>query len=150
MNFINITMIEILLFFGALLIMEVVAWFTHKYIMHGFLWVLHKDHHSLHDKQLERNDLFALIFAIPSFLLIFAGAENNWDYRIWLGAGIAAYGLCYFIFHDLLYHQRIKFFNQQSNRYFRVLVKAHGDHHSGKKNYGFLFMFPWRYFKTVR
>ena len=25
--------------------MEFMAWFTHKYIMHGFLWVLHKDHH---------------------------------------------------------------------------------------------------------
>ena len=25
--------------------MEFVAWATHKYIMHGFLWSLHKDHH---------------------------------------------------------------------------------------------------------
>jgi len=25
--------------------MEFVAWFTHKHIMHGFLWNLHKDHH---------------------------------------------------------------------------------------------------------
>ena len=25
--------------------MEFVAWFAHKYIMHGFLWSLHKDHH---------------------------------------------------------------------------------------------------------
>ena len=25
--------------------MEFVAWFTHKYVMHGFLWFLHKDHH---------------------------------------------------------------------------------------------------------
>ena len=27
------------------LIMEFVAWAVHKYIMHGFLWSLHKDHH---------------------------------------------------------------------------------------------------------
>ena len=26
------------------LIMEFVAWAVHKYIMHGFLWSLHKDH----------------------------------------------------------------------------------------------------------
>ena len=25
--------------------MEFMAWFTHKYVMHGFLWNLHFDHH---------------------------------------------------------------------------------------------------------
>ena len=25
--------------------MEFVAWSVHKYVMHGFLWSLHKDHH---------------------------------------------------------------------------------------------------------
>ena len=46
--------------------MEGVAWFTHKYIMHGFLWSLHKDHHQPnHDTILEKNDFFFVIFAIP-------------------------------------------------------------------------------------
>ena len=27
--------------------MEGVTWFVHKYVMHGFLWVLHEDHHQL-------------------------------------------------------------------------------------------------------
>jgi len=35
----------VLIVLGAFLFMEFVAWFTHKYVMHGFLWVLHKDHH---------------------------------------------------------------------------------------------------------
>jgi beta-carotene 3-hydroxylase len=35
----------LLLIFGAFIFMEFMAWFTHKYIMHGFLWVLHKNHH---------------------------------------------------------------------------------------------------------
>ena len=26
-------------------IMEGITWFVHKYVMHGFLWVLHEDHH---------------------------------------------------------------------------------------------------------
>ena len=142
--------IPVLLFVLSLLGMELVAWFTHKYVMHGFLWVLHKDHHYIPRKTFERNDLFAVIFAIPSFLLIIEGARHGWDNRVWIGAGIAGYGVCYFVFHDLLYHQRIKIFNQQSNWYFRVLVKAHCDHHAGKKNYGFLFMFPWKYFKQVK
>ena len=35
------------------LFMEFVAWFAHKYIMHGFLWFLHKDHH-----QVDKNKKF--------------------------------------------------------------------------------------------
>ncbi len=139
-------MLQFLLFIGALLLMEVVAWFTHKYIMHGFLWVLHKDHHMTHSKRFEKNDLFTLMFALPSFLLMFFGAKAEFDFRFWIGMGIAGYGILYFIFHDLLYHQRIKLFSQDKNKYFRTVVKAHGDHHAGKKNYGFLFMFPWKYF----
>ena len=26
-------------------LMEAVTWFTHKYIMHGFMWYFHDDHH---------------------------------------------------------------------------------------------------------
>lgn len=25
--------------------MEMVAWLAHKYLMHGFLWIWHEDHH---------------------------------------------------------------------------------------------------------
>ena len=36
---------------------------THKYVMHGFLWNLHKDHHVVDkNKILQKNDYF-LIFA---------------------------------------------------------------------------------------
>ena len=39
--------------------MEGVAWFTHKYVMHGFLWVLHKDHHDRSNHSpFEKNDFF--------------------------------------------------------------------------------------------
>jgi len=27
--------------------MEGVAWLTHRFVMHGLLWVLHKDHHQV-------------------------------------------------------------------------------------------------------
>jgi beta-carotene 3-hydroxylase len=139
-------MTQFFLFVGAFLSMEVVAWFTHKYVMHGFLWVLHKDHHMPHSRKVEKNDLFAFIFAIPSITLMYFGARAEFDNQFWIGLGIAFYGLSYFIFHDILYHQRIKLFSQDKNRYFRSVVKAHGDHHTGKKNFGFLFMFPWKYF----
>lgn len=125
--------------------MEFVAWFSHKYIMHGFLWVLHKDHHMPDHTGLERNDLFAFIFAIPSILGITFGIHNQNDIFLSIGIGIAAYGISYFLYHDLLYHKRLSVFKSPGNWYLKAIMKAHDDHHSGKKNYGFLFMVPFRY-----
>ena len=36
---------SILLVIGTFIAMEAVAWLTHKYVMHGIFWFLHKDHH---------------------------------------------------------------------------------------------------------
>ena len=42
-------------------LMEGVAWATHKYVMHGFLWHLHSDHHKKdHYGLLERNEYLLL------------------------------------------------------------------------------------------
>jgi beta-carotene 3-hydroxylase len=38
---------------SAFLFMELMARFTHKYVMHGFLWILHKDHHLSDGRKLE-------------------------------------------------------------------------------------------------
>ena len=72
------------LIFGIFLIiitfffMEFVAWATHKYVMHGFLWYLHKDHHVVNkDNKFQKNDFFFLIFAIPSMILIFIGIVDT-------------------------------------------------------------------------
>ena len=43
--------------------MEFVAWATHKYVMHGFLWVLHADHHRPSHRGLQKNDWFSVFFA---------------------------------------------------------------------------------------
>lgn len=52
-----------ILFFTILIttvLMEGVAWGMHKYLMHGFFWNLHEDHHlrTNHDSFFERNDTF--------------------------------------------------------------------------------------------
>ena len=99
--------LNLTLFFLAFLSMEFVAWFTHKYVMHGFLWILHEDHHLRNHKHLEWNDLFAFIFAIPSVILIVSGLPG-FTISFYLGAGIAFYGFCYFLFHDALVHGRLK------------------------------------------
>lgn len=143
------TIIYIMLGFTTFVFMEFVAWFSHKHVMHKFLWILHKDHHNPNHTGLERNDLFAFIFAIPSFIGIFFGLKLTNMAFLTIGLGIAAYGISYFLFHDLLYHQRIKLFRNPKNWYLKAIIKAHKDHHFGKKNYGFLFMVPVRYMKDA-
>lgn len=113
--------IKIAALVGTFLFMEFVAWFTHKYLMHGLLWILHRDHHQGHIGFFERNDSFFLIFAIPSFLLMLFGVPNGNDIRLFMGIGIAIYGFCYFMVHDIFIHQRFKIFRNSNNWYLRAI-----------------------------
>ncbi len=138
--------IAILITLGAFVMMEFTAWFTHKYVMHGFLWVLHKDHHRRDGRKWEWNDIFALMFAIPSIVLIYMGWPEL-DFRFWIGLGIMFYGVAYFLFHDVYVHRRIRMLGGLRNRYLDATVRAHLDHHGPKfyGNYGFLFA-PVKYY----
>ena len=135
----------------AFVFMEFMAWFAHKYIMHGFLWNLHKDHHQPTVRIFQKNDLFFLIFAIPSWLNIMFGFINKNDIMIGIGFGIAAYGLAYFLVHEILIHRRKKWFDNTDNRYFRAVRKAHKVHHKNQyKEEGVCFgmlLFPFKYYK---
>ena len=82
----------IALAFLVFLIMEGITWLTHKYVMHGFLWYLHEDHHQKRDGILEKNDAFFVIFAIPSWLCIMLGLMHQNHISVSIGAGIAMYG----------------------------------------------------------
>jgi beta-carotene 3-hydroxylase len=112
------------------LIMEGITWLTHRFVMHGFLWYLHEDHHRKRPGFFEKNDAFFIIFAVPSMLLIFSGTFN-WEY--WylqaIGFGIMAYGAAYFIVHDVIIHQRFKWFSRSNNTYVRTIRWAHKMHH---------------------
>jgi beta-carotene 3-hydroxylase len=134
--------------------MEFVAWFTHKYVMHGLLWVLHKDHHQTEPGIFEKNDSFFLIFAIPSMILIMLGAMSNFDVKVYIGFGIALYGLAYFLVHDIFIHQRIKIFRRSNNVYMRAIRKAHKVHHKHlNKEQGECFgmlLVPFRYYKEAK
>jgi beta-carotene 3-hydroxylase len=110
--------------------MEGVTWLTHKYVMHGFLWRLHEDHHRPTRKVLQRNDLFFVVFAIPS-IAMFAVAAFSGSYRFlnFPAAGIFLYGLAYFIIHDVFIHRRLKLFRNTRSRYLYALRRAHKQHH---------------------
>ncbi|MEM9144213.1 MAG: sterol desaturase family protein [Bacteroidota bacterium] len=142
----------IIIFIAVFCFMEFMAWFTHKYIMHGFLWSLHKDHHQKdHDSWFERNDTFFIFYAIVS-MSFFALGEMTWFWYGWpIGFGIMAYGATYFFVHDIFIHQRFKFFRNANNWYARGIRRAHKIHHKhlGKKDsecFGMLFV-PFKYFK---
>lgn len=127
-------LIKIAVVLAAYLGMEFVAWFTHKYVMHGILWSWHRDHHLPHhakDGFFERNDRFFLVFAIPSATCFILGSAVPSLYLLfYVGVGIALYGLTYFLIHDVYIHQRFKWFKQLDSTYSRAILKAHGAHHA--------------------
>jgi beta-carotene 3-hydroxylase len=124
--------------------MELIAWALHRYVMHGFLWNVHKDHHVFKKEdvfKLQMNDFFALFFAVPSFLSIVYGAAFQSSAVSGFGYGIMAYGFCYFTIHEVLIHRR--FFRKSKlvrkvNRlsYFKKIARAHYRHHSKKTKQG--------------
>ena len=120
---------NILITLTTFCLMEGVAWATHKYVMHYWLWYLHEDHHKKTPGFFEKNDAFFLIFAIPSMLLFLFGTLNQAWWMVSIGAGIALYGAAYFFIHDIIIHQRFKIFTRSNNRYIRVVRWAHKMHH---------------------
>ena len=132
--------------------MEFMAWFSHKYIMHVFLWIWHRDHHKKnHNSWFERNDFFFIFYAIVSACFFI-----SWnDYSFWFGLpialGILIYGITYFIVHDIFIHQRFKLFKKSQNTYAKALRRAHKIHHKninkkGGESFGMLSI-SFKYFK---
>ena len=149
-------LINSLIVLGVFFFMEFMAWFTHKYVMHGWGWFLHEDHHVVGENKIffEKNDSFFIIFAVPSFFLFLFGAINGYNFLFWIGAGIALYGAAYFFVHDLFIHQRIKVLTRTKNPYFMALRKAHKVHHKhqGKEDgecFGMLFV-PMKYWREAK
>ena len=147
--------IHILVFLTAFGVMEFMAWFTHKYVMHGFLWSLHKDHHHKeHDSWFERNDVFFIFYAIISMGCVLLWNYQIFQYGLALGLGIFAYGLTYFLVHDIFIHQRFRWFKKTDSVYAKALRRAHKIHHKhlGKNDgecYGML-LFPYKYYKQSK
>lgn len=126
--------LNVLIVLLSILGMELVAWSAHKYLMHGWLWVWHEDHHKPHFEKegfFEKNDLFFLVFAIPSAAFYVLGSVyTHLDFLFYVGVGISIYGLIYFLIHDVYIHQRFKWFRQLDSKYSRAILRAHGAHHA--------------------
>lgn len=130
---------------ATFLFWEFVAWFTHKYIMHGVLWIWHKSHHTVHDHTLEKNDWFAVVFSLPSIGLFYYASIIKYNpYLLAVGLGILCYGIFYAVFHDVIVHQRIRWKPKKRSRYLQRMIHAHYIHHGkhskeGCEAFGFLY-----------
>jgi len=125
--------------------MEFVAASVHRHVMHGWGWGWHRSHHLMRGRGLEKNDLYALIFAAPAVLLTALASPAQPAY--WCGIGIALYGLLYAIIHDGIVHRRFPFGVRVRSRYLRRLVEAHHLHHAvqsrdGCVSFGFVYAPP--------
>ena len=133
-----------LIFAATVAAMEGFAYVMHRWVMHGPGWFLHASHHRARTGLWEANDLYFVIFAMPSILLLLGGVQ--WGWGAWAtacGAGIAAYGLIYLGFHDILVHRRIGHRHVPRTRYMKRIVQAHRLHHAvetreGCVSFGFL------------
>ncbi len=146
------TFFWILIYISTFIIMEFMAWFSHKYIMHGFLWHLHKDHHKKdHGSWFERNDLFFIFYAVVSMTLVILWGEFGFWAGLPMALGIFTYGMSYFVVHDIFIHQRFKIFKKTNSKYAKGLRRAHKIHHKNihKEDgecFGMLWI-PLKYFK---
>jgi beta-carotene 3-hydroxylase len=137
------------LFVLTVVVMEAVAYALHRWVMHSRLgWTLHESHHRERTGWFERNDLYGILFAIPSALLIYGGVHGQLGgWATWVGWGVAFYGLIYFGFHDVIVHGRIAHRIVPRSRYFKRIVQAHKLHHAvrgrqGAVSFGFVYAPP--------
>lgn len=148
-------LINIFFLVGTFFFMEFMAWSAHKYLMHGAMWHFHEDHHVPRKGNFfEKNDVFFLIFAIPSWLCIMLGLMYGIMPVVFVGIGIAVYGLCYFLVHDVFIHQRFKWLKRSNHPYFMAIRKAHKVHHKhlGKEEgecFGMLIV-PPKYYREAK
>jgi beta-carotene 3-hydroxylase len=138
----------IILFLLTIIAMEGVAYAAHRWVMHGPGWFLHESHHRERPGMFELNDLYAVIFAVPSIVLLYGGVQLDWgSWAAWVGAGIAAYGAIYFGFHDVIVHQRVRHRFIPRSTYMKRIVQAHRIHHAttskhGSVSFGFIYAPP--------
>jgi len=139
--------VPILIVIATIMAMEWTAWASHKYIMHGWGWGWHRDHHEPHEKMFEKNDLYGIVGAVMSISMFALGSPMvaggyAWEPATWIGLGILGYGIIYTLVHDGLVHQR--YFKWVPRRgYAKRLVQAHKLHHAtigkeGGVSFGFV------------
>lgn len=138
-------LVPLLIVIATVMAMEGCAWAAHRYIMHGFGWGWHRSHHEPREGAFERNDLYAVVFALVAIALM--ASTRLSPVLFWIGLGVTVYGVLYSLVHDGLVHQRWPFRHVPRSGYLKHLYQAHKMHHAvegreGCVSFGFLYAPP--------
>jgi beta-carotene 3-hydroxylase len=80
--------------------MEFMAWFTHKFVMHGFYGIYTRSSHVPNRDTFLKKICF--LDLCGSFLVVYNVSSM---YAVWpvmyIGFGILAYGIAYFLVHEI-------------------------------------------------
>ena len=154
MNFDVSWPVGVALMLATVAAMEGVAYVAHRWVMHGFMWWLHKSHHEPRTGVFEANDWFAVLGALPAIAMISAGSQLGYGTAwMWIGIGVTIYGVIYFGFHDIIVHRRRAIGWVPRGRWMKRIVQAHRLHHvvetkAGTVSYGFIYAPPVRVLKA--
>ena len=130
----------VLLVLAAFVGMEFFSYLVHRFVYHGALWFIHKSHHRPRTGTFEWNDIFPVVLAACTIVLMMIGLSDP-DRQDLLAAsiGITLYGATYLVIHDLYAHRRMKSL-RFTIPYLQRVKKAHMVHHMhGGEPYGLLF-----------
>lgn len=125
--------------------MEAFSWAFHKYVMHGPLWSIHQTHHLPQKGFFELNDVFSLLFGLTAAVAIYVGLDTGNNVMAGAGFGVTAYGMVYFVLHDVAVHGRIKSRYLSRLPWIATIRRAHKIHHkylekNPGRSYGLLFV----------
>lgn len=123
----------------TLVAMEPVTYLVHRHVMHGFGQGWHISHHRRRRGRVERNDLYPVVFAGLTVLVMLLGVVvESLAILLPIGIGIMLYGLGYLFVHEVYIHRRLRRFESRLPG-FEHLADAHALHHRfGGEPFGFL------------
>jgi beta-carotene 3-hydroxylase len=133
-------MTDVLVAVAALALMEPVTALVHRFVMHGFGMGWHRSHHEPPRTVLEANDLFPVVFAGVTIVVLAIGVYVASAPRVLvpIGVGVTAYGAAYLLVHDVVIHRRLAFLPLPGGL-LRRWREAHNVHHLfAQAPYGFL------------
>ena len=133
-------MTAVLVVVAALVLMEPITALVHRFVMHGFGMGWHRSHHEPPRRVLEANDLFPVVFAAATIVLLAIGVSVSGapSLLVPIGIGVTAYGAAYLLVHDVVIHRRVVFL-PVPDALLRPWREAHNVHHLfAQAPYGFL------------
>jgi beta-carotene 3-hydroxylase len=133
-------MTDVLVAVAALVLMEPFIALVHRFVMHGFGMGWHRSHHEPPRRVPEANDLFPVVFATITIVVLAIGVYVASAPRVLvpIGVGVTAYGAAYLLVHDVVIHRRLAFL-PLPDRLLRRWREAHNVHHLfAQAPYGFL------------